>query len=133
MSSSSYKALGPIKNRLFIDGSEMDVFGKTVNISRSDMYALETIDSGFGENIIQVTCVEFNDVLHFFGSFYAQDSLVGVHKSFDGETWTTYDTSALPLNKNSRLSFAGSTAVVYNNEIHLLGCQFKNIKEKVWH
>ena len=126
-----YKALGPLKNKLFIDGVEQNVFGKTVTLTKSSISGLQTDNNGFHS---YNTCyVEYDGKLHFFGSSGNGNIYKGVHTDFDGTTWTEHSEYELPKSKNKYLSFGNSRAVVLNNEIHVLGCYFQTDKAKVKH
>lgn len=127
-----YKALGPLKNKLFIDGVEQNVYGKTVTLTKSGISGLQTSNNGF--HSYNTCCVEYNGKLHFFGSLDDGNNYRGVHTDFDGTTWTEHDESELPKDKkNNYLSFGHTRAVVLDNEIHVLGCYFQSNKSKIKH
>lgn len=121
------KVLGPSRNRLFIDNNEIDISDKTVNLKRASISSVETVNEGHG--LFGVTCVEYHNKLHFFGNKLSgvENYAPGHHVTWNGESWD-YNASIIPFEGKHKICFNWTKAVVYNDEIHLLGCCLDNDK-----
>lgn len=107
------QVLGAPKNRLLIDGVEVDLFNKRAIIDSYSKGSWDSVDITSSKTSIRDSMVLYHGELHFIGSSSA-DPTVGMHCKFDGTNWTS-NVSTLPYNPSY------CKAIVLNDEIHIFG------------